>query len=72
LLERRQPGNGQGHADGQPDPSIFSTEYNREGIRLGTSVGLFAKTGGKDPVTVRYREFWGTGKRVDAAEDHRK
>ena len=50
--------------DGQPDPSIFSTEYNREGIRLGTSVGLFAKTGGKEPVTVRYREFWGTDKRA--------
>ena len=50
--------------DGQPDPSIFSTEYNREGIRLGTSVGLFAKTGGKEPVTVRYREFWGADKRA--------
>jgi hypothetical protein len=50
--------------DGQPDPSIFSTEYNREGIRLGTSVGLFAKTGGKEPVTVRYREFWGADKRM--------
>jgi hypothetical protein len=51
--------------DGQPDPSIFSTEYNREGIRLGTAVGLFAKTGGEEPVTVRYREFWGTDKRAD-------
>ncbi|MGH9734210.1 MAG: type ISP restriction/modification enzyme [Candidatus Acidiferrales bacterium] len=49
--------------DGQPDPSVFSTEYNREGIRLGTSVGLFAKSGGTEPVTVRYREFWGTDKR---------
>jgi hypothetical protein len=50
--------------EGNPDPSIFSTEYNREGIRLGTSVGLFAKTGGKEQVTVRYREFWGTDKRA--------
>ena len=50
--------------DGKPDPSIFSTEYNREGIRLGTSVGLFAKTGDTEPVTVRYREFWGTDKRA--------
>jgi len=49
--------------DGRPDPSIFSTEYNREGIRLGTAVGLFAKTGGMEPITARYREFWGTGKR---------
>lgn len=54
--------------DGQPDPSIFSTEYNREGIRLGTAVGLFAKTGGTEPVTVRYREFWGTDKRVALLE----
>jgi hypothetical protein len=49
--------------DGKPDPSIFSTEYNHEGIRLGTAVGLFAKTGGTEPVTLSYREFWGTGKR---------
>lgn len=54
--------------DGQPDPSIFSTEYNREGIRLGTAVGLFAKTGGTEPVTVRYREFWGTDKRAALLE----
>lgn len=49
--------------DGKPDPSIFSTEYNREGIRLGTSIGLFAKTGGTEPIKARYREFWGTEKR---------
>ena len=50
--------------DGKPDPSIFSTEYNREGIRLGTSIGLFAKTGDSEELTVRYREFWGTDKRA--------
>jgi predicted helicase len=51
--------------DGQPDPSVFSTEYNREGIRLGTSVGLFAKTGAADSdAVVRYREFWGADKRA--------
>jgi hypothetical protein len=44
--------------DGKPDPRIFSTECNHEGIRLGTSVGLFARTGGKEHVTARYREFW--------------
>lgn len=51
--------------DGKPDPSVFSTEYNREGIRLGTAIGLFAKTGSTEPVTVRYREFWGTQKREE-------
>lgn len=50
--------------DGKPDPSIFSTEYNREGIRLGTSIGLFAKTGDSEELIVRYREFWGTDKRA--------
>jgi hypothetical protein len=50
---------------GQPDPSVFSTEYNREGIRLGTSIGLFAKTGAAKPqALVRYREFWGADKRA--------
>ncbi len=24
--------------DGKPDPSVFSTEYNREGIRVGTAI----------------------------------
>ena len=50
--------------DGQPDPSVFSTEYNREGIQLGTSVGLFAKTEGGSAPVVRYREFWGSDKRA--------
>ena len=31
--------------DDEPDPSVFSTEYNKAGIRLGTAIGLFAKTG---------------------------
>jgi hypothetical protein len=49
---------------GQPDPSVFSTEYNREGIQLGTAVGLFAKTGTEAAPAVRYREFWGADKRA--------
>jgi len=46
---------------GEPDPSIFSTEWNREGIQVGTAIGLFVKrevavsspapspTGGRSP-----------------------
>ena len=50
---------------GRPDPSVFSTQYNREGIRLGTSVGLFVKRGDpSQPIQVRYRDFWGTEKRA--------
>jgi hypothetical protein len=52
--------------DGKPDPSLFSTEFNREGIRLGTAIGLLVRKG-KQPVlpTVRYRDFWGATKRQD-------
>jgi hypothetical protein len=31
--------------DGKPDPSVFSTDWSREGIRVGTAVGLFVKVG---------------------------
>jgi hypothetical protein len=49
--------------DGSPDPSIFSTATNREGIQVGTAIALLAQTESqRDSATVRYREFWGTGK----------
>ena len=52
--------------DGKPDPSVFSTEYNKAGIRVGTAVALLARKleHGNKPV-VRYREFWGRNKRAD-------
>jgi hypothetical protein len=51
--------------DGKPDPSVFSTEYNKAGIRLGTAIGLFAKCDeSKSKAVVRYRDFWGTDKRA--------
>lgn len=52
--------------DGKPDPSVFSTEYNPAGIRLGTAVGLMVrkKQRAGEPI-VRYRDFWGTTKRED-------
>ena len=51
---------------GEPDPSIFSTEYNTAGIRLGTAIGLFArKAEHKPPVVVNYRDFWGRSKRQE-------
>lgn len=58
---------------GQPDPSVFSTAYNREGIKLGTAVGLFVKKGEETgPLHIRYREFWGAEKRQRLLEslDH--
>lgn len=52
--------------DGKPDPSVFSTEYNREGIRVGTAVCVIVRkpVRQKKPV-VRFRHFWGVTKRSD-------
>jgi predicted helicase len=55
--------------EGKPDPSVFSTEYNREGIRVGTTVCLMVrKHGREDTPTVRFRHFWGVTKRADLLE----
>jgi hypothetical protein len=57
--------------DGRPDPSIFSTPFNREGIRLGTAIGLFVRQQPHHEGTapqVRYRDFWGTRKREELNE----
>lgn len=52
--------------EGKPDPSVFSTDYNREGIRVGTAVCVIVRksTRQKKP-TVRFRHFWGVSKRAD-------
>jgi hypothetical protein len=52
--------------EGKPDPSVFSTEYNREGIRVGTTVGLMVRQAkrAKTP-KVWFRQFWGGNKRAD-------
>ncbi|HEX6624575.1 MAG TPA: type ISP restriction/modification enzyme [Pyrinomonadaceae bacterium] len=52
--------------EGKPDPSVFSTRYNREGIRVGTAIGLLAR--GEERAAqpqVRTRELWGVTKRED-------
>ncbi len=52
--------------DGQPDPSIFSTDYNRAGIRVGTAICVMLRGQRRAPQpAVRYRELWGTTKRED-------
>jgi len=55
--------------EGKPDPSIFSTEKNREGIRVGTAISLLARTErhASEPA-VHYREFWGAAKRRELLE----
>lgn len=50
--------------EGKPDPSIFSTEFNREGIQVGTAIAtLVRKPQHKGAKTVRFRHLWGTDKR---------
>lgn len=55
--------------EGAPDPSVFSTRYNREGIRLGTAVGtMVRRSGNRNKPTVRFRNMWGSRKREELLE----
>ncbi len=55
--------------EGAPDPSVFSTEANAEGIQVGTAVALLArKERHGSAETVGVRQWWGKGKRRDLAE----
>jgi hypothetical protein len=67
--------------DGSPDPSMFSTESNREGIQVGTAVALLAKHAEAVTERVRYRDLWGPNKRdtllssldlIDLNEDYKE
>ena len=52
--------------EGTPDPSVFSTQYNREGIRTGTTIALMLQTGLQSPKpTTSFRHFWGVNKREE-------
>ncbi|GAI14175.1 unnamed protein product, partial [marine sediment metagenome] len=52
--------------DGKPDPSVFSTEQNKQGIKVGTTISLLVrkKDRHKKP-QVRFRHFWGIEKRKE-------
>ncbi len=52
--------------DGKPDPSVFSTDYNREGIRVGTAICVMVRRKERDrKPAVLFRQFWGASKRDD-------
>ncbi len=53
--------------EGKPDPSIFSTEKNREGIQVGTAIAMLVRDGAKADKGVHYREWWGSQKRTELA-----
>ncbi|MGY3455035.1 type ISP restriction/modification enzyme [Bradyrhizobium sp. LM2.9] len=50
--------------DGAPDPSVFSTEHNREGIQVGTAITTLVRKLEHQPASsVQFREIWGEKKR---------
>ncbi|MFW6098273.1 MAG: type ISP restriction/modification enzyme, partial [Chloroflexota bacterium] len=50
--------------DGKPDPSIFSTEWNREGIQVGTAIALLLRAEEHSETEGLYfRDLWGVTKR---------
>ncbi len=52
--------------DGRPDPSIFSTEHNREGIQVGTAIALLVRKNEHRLATnIGFRHLWGIGKRQE-------
>jgi type I restriction-modification system DNA methylase subunit len=54
---------------GEPDPSIFSTEWNKEGIGVGTAISLLVRKEQHQPIsTVKYRDLWGVTKREQLLE----
>jgi len=52
--------------DGKPDPSVFSTEQNTEGIGVGTAISLLLRRPAHSSANkVSYRDFWGKAKREE-------
>lgn len=54
--------------EGAPDPSVFSTEFNTEGIQVGTAITLLARHDvprHREARAVHFRHFWGKTKRAD-------
>jgi len=66
--------------EGEPDPSVFSTEFNPEGIQVGTAIALLACSAAVPAVekekrqpdagrtAVRFRHLWGKTKRQQLLE----
>ncbi len=55
--------------DGQPDPSVFSTDFNAEGIQVGTAITLLVRKHQHDfNDAVSFRHLWGKSKRAQLSE----
>lgn len=56
--------------EGEPDPSVFSTPQNREGIQVGTAIALMLRKNGHEAIShLDYRELWGKGKLAQLSEE---
>lgn len=55
--------------DNKPDPSVFSTKSNREGIKEGVAVATLARIPAHaSPGIVHFTDFWGTKKREELVD----
>ncbi len=52
--------------DGRPDPSVFSTSFSKEGIRVGTAISLLVRgSKRRRQPAIHFRDFWGAKKREE-------
>ena len=52
--------------EGEPNPSVFSTEWNREGIQVGIAIALLVrKNDHAESHVIRFRHLWRRGKRAE-------
>jgi hypothetical protein len=58
--------------DGNPDPSVFSTDQSRVGIRVGTAICIMTRNEIRQTKrTTRFRHYWGVTKRQDILDSLR-
>jgi hypothetical protein len=56
--------------EGAPDPSVFSTEFNHEGIQVGTAIALLVRNVKHAHCgALQFRHFWGKSKRAELFAD---
>jgi len=56
--------------EGESDPSIMSTEFNREGIQVGTAIALLTRRDKSSGArSVSFRNLWGKEKRGQLLEE---
>jgi predicted helicase len=57
----------------ESDPSIFSTEFNREGIQVGTAIALLTRREkSRGAQNVSFRNLWGKEKRAQRLDEAEK